>query len=408
MTVQRASVGTPAPVRIGVAGLGRAFAFMLPTFHADPRVSLVAAADPRPQPRDRFVADFGGRAYETVDELVRDRDVEVVYIATPHQFHAANVAAAAAADKHVLCEKPMALSLDECQAMIDACDRAGVRMVVGHSHGFDAPIALARRIIDSGQVGRVRMITALNFTDYLYRLRRPEELDTLHGGGAIYNQAAHHVDIVRRLAGTRALSVRAEVGRWDAARPTEGAYSALIRFEDGAFATLVYGGYAHFDSDVWQDWVGEMGQARDPSDYGASRRLLATLATPADEIALKTATSYGGRNAPAPSAAAAVAHQTFGPLIVCCEHADLRPTPAGVEVYGDRERAMRPLPPPAVPRGEVIDELVDAVRLGRPPLHDGASAMATVEICLAMLASARDGRDVSLRQQIAAGSERGT
>ena len=85
-------------------------------------------------------------------------------------------------------------------------------MVVGHSHGFDAPVALARAIVDEGAVGRVRMVTALNFTDFLYRLRRPEELDTAQGGGAVFNQAAHHVDIVRRLVGTRATSVRAEVG----------------------------------------------------------------------------------------------------------------------------------------------------------------------------------------------------
>ena len=72
--------------------------------------------------------------------------------------------------------------------------------------------------------------------------------------------------------------MRAEVGRWDDARPTEGAYSALIRFEDGAFATLVYSGYAHFDSDAWMGWIGEMGQQRDPDAYGIARARLATLA----------------------------------------------------------------------------------------------------------------------------------
>jgi len=374
---------------------------MLPTFRADPRVSLVAAADPRREPRERFVEDFGGRAYATVDELVRDPEVEVVYVATPHQFHARDVAAAAAAGKHVLCEKPMALSLAECVAMTDACRAAGVALVVGHSHGFDAPIALARSIVDGGEVGRVRMITALNFTDFLYRLRRPEELDTARGGGAVYNQAAHHVDIVRRLAGARALSVRAEVGRWDDARPTEGAYAALIRFEGGAFATCVYGGYAHFDTDAWQGWIGEMGQRRDPADYGASRRRLASLAPGADEAALKAATGYGGGASPARAGDAPAAHQHFGPIIVSCDRADLRPTPAGVEVWGDRERTLRELAPPAVPRAEVVDELVDAVRHGRAPLHDGASATATVEICLAMLASAREGRDVALRHQAA-------
>ena len=392
------------PVRIGVAGLGRAFAFMLPTFRGDPRVQLVAAADPREAARRQFVADFGGHACKSVEVLVRDDAVDVVYVATPHQHHAEHVALAAAAGKHVLCEKPMALSATECHAMIDACVRGGVHLVVGHSHGFDAPVALARHLVDAGALGRVRMITALNFTDFLYRLRRPEELDPMRGGGAVFNQAAHHVDVVRRIAGTRAVSVRAEIGRWDEARPVDGAYAAIIRFEDGAFATLVYSGYAHFDSDAWTGWIGEMGQGRDPQAYGVARRRLASLDDPADEAALKAKQNYGGD---APSIAARppppAGHQHFGPLIVSCERGDLRPLPTGVEVCDDRERRFIALKPPVVPRAEVIDELYGAVAHGRRPLHDGASALATVEICLAMLRSAREGRDVALEHQVAFG-----
>ena len=398
------SGGAAPRVRIGVAGLGRAFAFMAPTFRADSRVALVAAADPRAAARDRFAAEFGGRAYVTVDEMVRDPGIDAVYVATPHQFHAAHVALAAGARRHVLVEKPMALSISDGRAMVDACAAAGVHLVVGHSHGFDAPIREARRVVDRGEVGRVRMITALNFTDFLYRLRRPEELDTAAGGGAVFNQAAHHVDVVRRLAGARALSVRAEVGRWDDARPTEGAYSALIRFEGGAFATLVYSGYAHFDSDAWCGWVGEMGQARDPDDYGAARRRLAAVRSRGEEAALKAASNYGASAAPVPPAAPAM-HQHFGPLIVSCDRADLRPHSTGVEIYGDAERRTIDLAPPAVPRVEVIDELVGAVVHGRRPLHDGVSALATVEILLAMLRSASEGRDVALEHQVAFPSE---
>ena len=389
-------------LRIGVAGLGRAFMFMRPTFLADPRVALVAAADPREGARERFASEFGGRAYATVDEMMRDRDVEIVYVATPHQFHAAHVALAARSGRHVLCEKPMALAIAEGQSMIDACRAAGVRLVVGHSHAFDAPVALARRIVAAGDVGRVRMITALNYTDYLYRLRRPEELDTRAGGGAVLNQAAHHVDIVRALAGARAVSVRAETGRWDADRPTEGAYSALIRFDGGAFATIVYSGYAHFETDEWSGWVGEMGQRRDPANYGAARRKLAGVASRADETAIKDASNYGG-DSPAPPVGLdpPVGQHHFGPVIVSCDRADLRLSPAGVEVYGDAGRSMHALPPPTVPRGEVIDELWAAVVDGRAPVHDGASGLATIEICLAMLASAREGRDVELSHQVA-------
>jgi phthalate 4,5-cis-dihydrodiol dehydrogenase len=85
---------------------------------------------------------------------------------------------------------------------------------------------------------------------------------------------------------------------------------------------------------------------------------------------------------------------------VSCERADLRPTARGVGIYRDAEKRFETLPSPAVPRGEVIDEIYDAVVHGRAPLHSGAWAMATLEICLAILQSAREGRDVMLAHQV--------
>ncbi|MNT19205.1 putative 4,5-dihydroxyphthalate dehydrogenase [compost metagenome] len=73
--------------------------------------------------------------------------------------------------------------------------------------------------------------------------------------------------------------------------------------------------------------------------------------------------------------------------------------PDGIWVYADTQREHIPLPAPAVPRFEVIDELVDAVIHGRDPLHDGAWARSTLEVCLAMLTSAREDRDVTLTRQ---------
>src|SRR2546422_4938956 len=188
-------------LRIGVAGLGRAFTLMLPALPRDPRVELVAAADPRPEGRSKFEADFQAKSFVSVEELCQDPAVEVVYIATPHQFHAEQARLAASQGKHLLVEKPMALTLEDCRSMIDAARKARVALVVGHSHSFDLPILHARKIIAQGLVGKVRMITAFNFTDFLYRPRRPEELATELGGGVVVNQGAHHVHIVRLRAG---------------------------------------------------------------------------------------------------------------------------------------------------------------------------------------------------------------
>lgn len=381
-------------IAIGVVGLGRAFSLMAPTFAGDTRVRLVAAADPRPEARARFAADFGGRTYASVEELCADAAVQAVYVATPHQHHAAHTIAAAAARKHVLVEKPMALSLDECAAMNAAARAQGVHLVVGHSHSFDAPVALARKLIEGGAYGRLRMITAVNFTDFLYRPRRPEELDTGHGGGVVFNQAAHHVDIARLLGGGRVKTVRAATGAWDPARPTEGAYSALLTFEDGAYASLTYSGYAHFDSDELCDWIGEGGQRKDPKAYGAARRSLS-----GDEMALKNARNYGGSLFA--SAEGTLLHQHFGLLIASCERADLRPMPQGVMIYADAERRLEPLAGPKVQRAEVIDQLYAAVVDGKPPRHDGEWGAATLEACLAILRSSREAREIALQSQTA-------
>ncbi len=388
-------------IRLGVAGLGRAFTLMLPTLAADPRIELVAATDPRPEATQRFAADFGARTHDSVEALCADPDVEAVYLATPHQHHAGHVAAAAAHGKHALVEKPMAVTLDECRRMIDAAERAGVHLVVGHSHSFDRPILRAKEIIDSGAVGAVRMINALDYTDFLYRPRRPEELATAEGGGVLFSQAAHQVDIVRLLGGGHVRSVRAMTGAWDPVRPTEGAYAALLAFDGGAFASLVYSGYAHFDSDEFCGGISELGGRKDASQYGTARQNLRAATDAAAEVALKNARNYGGVAYRAAGAAPrndgeGLRHQHFGPVLVCCDRADLRPLPTGVMIYGDAEARLDPFPPPVIPRVEVIDEFFGAIVTGKPPLHDGRWAMATLEVCLAMLQSAGDGREVRL------------
>jgi len=382
-------------LRLGVAGLGRAFSVMLPTFTGDARVSLVAAADPRAEARRRFAADFGGKGYESVDELCADPAIDVVYVATPHQYHAQHAALAARHGKHLLIEKPIALTLDDCTAIIAAARNAGVQLVVGHSHSFDAPVQRLRELIASGEFGAVRMINALNYTDYLYRPRRAEELDTAQGGGAVFNQAAHQVDIVRLVAGGEVTSVRAATGAWDRSRPTEGAYAALLTFANGAFASLTYNGYGHFDSDELQGWIGEMGQKKTP--YAAAPR--PRFGSTQDETAFKNAHNYGGRDY-RPSVAQAATHQHFGTLLVSCERGDLRAMPNGVMIYQNGAVRFDELPPPAAPRAQVIDELYRAVVHGESPLHDGAWAMATLEVLLGILRSAQEGRDVALHHQV--------
>lgn len=397
-------------LQLGVVGLGRAFMLMLPTLVKDKRVRLVAAVDPRPEARRQFEKDFDARTYDQVETLAADPSVEAIYIASPHQFHVEHVTLAAANGKHVLVEKPMALSLGDCEAMVSAVRRFGVHMIVGHSHSFNSPYLLSREMIQSGRFGPVRMITAVNFTDYLYRPRRPEELDTAQGGGAVFSQAPHHVDIVRLLGGGLTRRVRAGTGAWDKARATEGAYSAHLTFEDGLFATMTYSGYGHFDTDELCGWIGEMGQLRREAEYGGARRLLRSVRSAEEEAALKAKRAYG-LNVSANDAAKSqgvVAHNHFGLLIASCEEADLRPTPQGVMIYANDEKWFEPLSAPEVPRVEVIDELYAAVVDDRQPLHSGEWGMATTEVCLAILQSARESREIDLNHQVGLGASMAT
>src|SRR5690242_15939590 len=101
-------------LKLGAVGLGRAFSLMAETFARDPRVALVAAADPRAEARRQFELDFHGKAFATLPEMLGAAALDAVYVATPHQHHAEDVVAACKAGKHVLVEKPMALTLEEC------------------------------------------------------------------------------------------------------------------------------------------------------------------------------------------------------------------------------------------------------------------------------------------------------
>lgn len=390
----------PVPrLKLGVAGLGRGFMLLLPTLAAHPGIRLVGAADPREEARRQFRTDFGARTYAQVADLCADPDVEAIYVATPHQLHREHVELAAAHGKHALVEKPMALSLEDCQAMIDAMRRARRWLVVGHSHSFDAPYLRTREMIDSQGFGAVRMISALNYTDFLYRPRRPEELDTSQGGGVVFSQAAHQVDIVRLLGGGHVKSVRAATGSWDPARPTEGAYSALLTFNNGVFANMTYSGFAHFDSDELCGWSGELGQPRDPNQYGTARAKLAKIQGPEEETALKNTRTYGAGLSLANSQLPDSAHNHFGFILVSCDGADLRPLPHGVQVYAHTRRYLETLPSPEIPRREVLDELIGAIRHDRPPIHTGEWGMATMEVCFALLESARHGHEVTLSHQ---------
>ena len=393
----------PDPVlRLGAVGLGRAFASMAPSLIGHSRVQLVAAADPHPDARRNCARDFGARTYEDAEQLFADPNVDAIYIATPHELHLQHCLRAFGAGKHVLVEKPMAMSLNDCQTMVDAARQSGRQLVVGHSHGFDRPFVQAARAIAAGAYGQVRMVSALNYTNWIYRPRRPEELAP-DSAGVVLNQASHQVDIVRMLAGGMATSVRASTGAWDPLRPAIGAYSALLQFDSGAFASLTYNGYDHFDSDEFNGWVGELGRSKAPDQSGSARRLLAAQAGADAEVRLKAGVGYAAIGAaPVPDTVDGVGqwHQQFGLVLVSCDRADLRIGARGIAVYSANGVQHIPVPAGMGARAGVFDELHAAATTGQATMHSGRWGMANLEVCLGTLESSRKREEVRLLHQV--------
>jgi phthalate 4,5-cis-dihydrodiol dehydrogenase len=372
---------------------------MVPAVLQHPRVRLAGAAEPSDTLRARFAADHGCPVHADLRELLARSDVDAVYVATPHQFHREHAVLAVESGKHVVVEKPMALTLADCDAMIAAAARHGRALVVGHTHAFDAPILRVREILRSGRLGRLRMLVMFDYTDFIYRPRRPEELDTARGGGILYNQIPHQVDVARFLAGSEVRTALASTGCYDPARPTEGAMMAMLGFEDGATASLVYSGYDRFDSDEFHGWLGEGGQPKQPA-HGRTRASLAQLGAGGREAAVRTDLyGYGGAIWQRLAAGATPAgHPHFGVLIASCEHGDVRHAPEGIVLYTESGCETLPLDPPKPGGGrtEVLDELCAAVLDGIAPAHDGRFARGTLATCLAIAESARGGTQVRL------------
>ena len=286
----------------------------------------------------------------------------------------------------------MAVSVAEAQAMVAAASDNEICLMIGPSHGYDGPVSLAANIIASGDIGQARMIQAFNYTDFLLRPRRPEELDRARGGGVVLSQATHQIDIVRRLTGSAVRSVRAQLFDWDPDRPADGAYSAMLFFENGAVATLGYSGYAHYDSDALHDWVGEMGMPKAREAHARARTRLAG----GDEATQKRGRGFGGATADAAERPAA--HEHFGFVLASCDKADIELNAHGAILHGDTSCEELTAPTPEVRRMNVGDDFAACVLDAEAPIFDGAWGLQTLACCHAILRSSDEDREVMLAE----------
>src|SRR5215217_7854728 len=170
-------------LNLGMIGVGVGGTEMLPPMDAMDELNVMACADPNPVTRGFFSERYPeSHVYETAEEMCADPDVEVVWISSPNRFHAEHAITAAKAGKHIVVEKPMALSMKQAEEMVEAADKAGVYLLAGHTRSFTLPIRTMRKVLQSGEIGNLRAMTLLAYTDWMLRPRTPDELDPNQGG----------------------------------------------------------------------------------------------------------------------------------------------------------------------------------------------------------------------------------
>ena len=186
----------------------------------------------------RFCAPYAAQPYADVQQFLADPQLDAVFIATPNDRHMADVLACAAAGKHVLCDKPLALNAMDAQRMIDACRAAGVKLGVGYQMRF-SPVhrEMARRAA-AGELGRI----AYAHIQACFRYPFPpsewrRHLATAGGGWATADLGTHLVDLLLWLLGPVS-EVQAQMDNGAYGYETEDICSAVLRFERGTLATL--------------------------------------------------------------------------------------------------------------------------------------------------------------------------
>jgi len=199
---------TNTPVRWGVVGLGWvATDFVAPGILKSPGSELVACLGSTPAKTRAFAATFNvERAHPDLDSLVRDPQVDAIYIALPNALHHAAVLAAARAGKHILCEKPFAIKTEHAREMAQACREAGVVLRIAHQIRLDAAVVRAREIVQSGRLGRLAEISLERASGLGSRVSWRNDFEQ---SGVMYDVGVHLLDLIQYVSGRRFVEVAA-------------------------------------------------------------------------------------------------------------------------------------------------------------------------------------------------------
>ena len=227
----------------GVVGTGRhADTFFVPALKQAQGTKLVAIYSRDKDRGAAFAAKHEAeRSYDDFSKMLADPEIDIVYVASPNNLHASQTIQAAAAGKHVLCEKPMALTVEDCESMIKACQEKGLKLGLDFHMRHHPAHVEAHRLIQSGVAGEITLVTA-QYSHGIFggtlggvTVARWRQDPEVAGGGAIMGMGIHCLDLLRFLLGKEVEEVRALTDEKWSGQPVDQETFILMKFKDGPF-----------------------------------------------------------------------------------------------------------------------------------------------------------------------------
>jgi predicted dehydrogenase len=229
------------PLRVALVGAG-GIALTHYKSYVAAGADVVAIAEPFEATRLTREKEWGVRGYASLEELLALEDIEAVSVCTPNAYHFAATVTAAKAGKHVLCEKPLSMSLDQCEEMIRVAKKAGVVLQTGHHLRSNVLVERAKELIQSGAIGRVTFIRLRQAHDWggNKAVRPSFGLLEHSGGGTLLDNGCHMMDLARNLGGNvKNLFARmATIGAWETTVEVEDTSVVTLELESGALASV--------------------------------------------------------------------------------------------------------------------------------------------------------------------------
>jgi 1,5-anhydro-D-fructose reductase (1,5-anhydro-D-mannitol-forming) len=225
----------------GIIGIGHhADQEIAPVFNRIANTNLVAVCSRDIERAKNFATKHRvKRFYDSFAKMLEDPGVDAVFIATPNSLHAQHTIQAAEASKHVLCDKPMALTVRDSELMVEACNKNKVKLAVFFQHRYHPAHIEARRYIQSGIVGGISVVKAQLCHPGSWKGWKSDS--TMAGAGSLMGQGVHCIDLLRYFLDSEVTEVRAMTDEEPPARPVDEMAYVILKFENGAHGVVISG-----------------------------------------------------------------------------------------------------------------------------------------------------------------------